>query len=164
MASRFWRVAMVALLIFGTACASNGPVVKFESSASPIRVNDTSQVAIKVENISNLIAFEAHLSFDPNVVEVTGLNNGGFISADFVVQNSFDNTAGTIDFAVAQVNHPPANGDGVLFEIAFQAKAGGKSPILFRPTQAVPEGVLLSDPNGIAIQVTLTDGSISVNE
>ena len=161
---RISRVAILAVLILGTTCAPSGPIIKVEPSVSSLQVNNTALVPVKVENIANLIAFEAHLSFDPNVLEVIQLNNGDFITADFIVQNTFDNTAGTIDYAVAQINRPPANGNGVLFEMVFRAKAHGQSPIRFRETQAAPAGVLLSNPNGTAIQVSLIIGSVSVSE
>ena len=159
-----WQAYVLAVLILRTSCAPSGPAVKVEPSVSALQVNDTALASVKVENIANLTAFEAHLSFDANVLEVIQLNDGGFITADFVVQNTFDNAAGTIDYAVAQINHPPANGNGTLFEIVFRAKAQGKSPILFRETQAASSGLLLSDSNGMAIQVSLSDGNVIVSE
>ena len=83
---------------------------------------------------------------------------------DFIVQKTFDNAAGTIDYAVAQIDRPPANGDGTLFEIVFRAKALGQSPILFRETQAAPRGILLSDSTGAAIQASLVNGRIDVSQ
>ena len=120
------------------------------------------KVPIKVENITNLTAIEIHLSFDSPMLEVVELIDGGFIKADFAVQNTYDNTAGTIDYAVAQINRSPANGSGMLFEIVFRTKASGVSPIRFRGTQAAPAGALLSDSTGTAIQVALTDGNVNV--
>jgi hypothetical protein len=164
LASRTWRVVVLSVLMLGTSCAPSGPMIKVEPSISSIQVNNAALVTAKVENISNLIAVEVHLSFDPNVLEVTELNDGGFIKPDFVIQNTFDNAAGTIDYAVAQINRPPANGSGTLFEIVFRAKARGQSPIRFRETQAAPAGVLLSDSNGVAIQVSSIDGNVNVND
>ena len=164
LASRIWRAGIAVVLILGTACASSGPLIKVEPSVSSIQVNNTALVSANVENIANLIAVEVHLSFDANVLEVTELKDGGFIKADFVIQNTFDNAAGTIDYAVAQINHPPLNGSGTLFEIVFRAKARGQSPIRFRATQAAPAGVLLSDSNGMEIQVSLINGNVKVSD
>jgi len=162
--NRIWRVATLAILILGTSCAPSGPVIKVELSVSSIQNADTTLVVTKVENITNLVAYEVHLSFEPNMLEVMELNDGGFIKPDFVIQNTFDNASGTIDYAVAQINHPPVNGSGTLFEIVFRAKASGQSPIRFRETQAAPAGVLLSDSNGVAIQVSLIDGEVNVSD
>jgi hypothetical protein len=130
------------------------------SPASAVQASEMVKVPIKIENVANLTAVEVHLSFDPAAVEVVELVDGGFVTADFTVQNTFDNTAGTIDYAVAQINRPPASGQGTLFEIVFRAKTGGTTPVRFRGTPAVPSGILLSDANGAAIQVSLADGNI----
>ena len=157
-----WRVSILIMVAMGTSCTPSGPVINVESSKSSLQVNDTTRALVKVENVADLIAFEAHLSFDANVLEVIELNDGGFVKPDFIVQKIFDNSAGTIDYAVAQIDHPPANGSGTLFEIVFRAKAQGISPIRFRETQTDPAGALLSDPNGMAIQVSLTEGNVNV--
>jgi hypothetical protein len=157
-----WRVIALSVVIFGASCKSINTVIKVESPSSTVQVNDTIKVPVKVENIANLTAIEIHLSFNSNVLEVVSLNNGGFVTADFPVQNTFDNTVGTIDYAVAQINHPAAQGSGTLLEIVFRAKAGGDSLINFRSTQATPEGAILSDANGKEIQVSLNNGSVAV--
>jgi hypothetical protein len=162
--SRIRHVVILTVLMLGTSCAPSGPGIKVEPSVSSIQVANTAVVAAKVENIANLIAVEVHLSFDPNVLEVTELKDGDFIKADFVIQNTFDNASGTIDYAVAQIDSPPANGSGMLFEIVFRAKARGQSPIRFRGTAAAPAGVLLSDSNGLAIEVSLIDGNVNVSD
>ena len=160
-------LAFVITLLLATSCASApaatvaDAAIKIDPPASTVQVNDTLKVAVKAENVNNLIAFEAHLAFDPNILEVVELTGDGFVKADFSVQNTFDNAAGTIDYAVAQINRDPAAGSGTLFEIVFRAKAAGAAQIKFRPTDAVPTGMLLSDPNGMAIQVSLLDGSVS---
>lgn len=160
--NRIWRVAVSILLILGTSCTPSLPVITVEPSVLPLQLNHSARASVTVENIADLIAFEVHLSFDANALEVIELDDGGFIAADFIVQNSFDNTVGTIDYAVAQINHPPANGSGTLFEIVFRAKTQGKSPIRFRKTQAAPAGALFSDSHGLAIQVSLINGSVNI--
>ena len=162
--SRILQISILAALILATSCAPAGPVVTIEPSVASLQPNNTARASVTVKNIANLIAFEVHLSFDANVLEVTELNDGGFLKADFIVQKTFDNSAGTIDYAVAQIDHPPANGSGTLLEIVFRAKAQRQSPILFRGTQAAPDGVLFSDSNGTAIQVSLRNGSVDVGQ
>ena len=164
LAGRILQVLIAAVLLTGTSCASSGPVIKVEPSRSSFQANDPVTAFLSVEDIEDLTAFEAHLSFDPNVLEVTELKNGGFIQPDFIIQNTFDNGAGTIDYAVAQIDHPPAKGSGVLFELVLRAKAPGQSPIRFRGTQAAPAGVLLSDPTGMEIPVSLREGIVNVGE
>jgi LysM repeat protein len=161
---RFWLLAilLVAWPAGAPALAQGATVVRVEPAATSVRVNDTFNIFIKVDNIANLTAFELHLSFNPGVLEVTGLTNGGFVLADFTAQNTFDNAAGTIDYAVAQMNRPPAQGNGTLLTIAFRAKANGSSTVATRSTPAAPSGLLLSDQNGMAIQASWQPGTINV--
>ena len=149
--------------LMGTpAFAQGAAAVRVDPSTSSVQANNTTNVAIKADNISNLIAFELHLSFNPSILEVTGLSNGGFVAADFVAQNVFDNAAGTIDYAVAQMNRPPAQGSGTLLNITFRAKAEGSSTVTTRATPAAPSGLILSDANGMAISASWAAGTIDV--
>ena len=168
--SRNWLAIRVWLLVIilavspasAPALAQGATVVRVEPSTQSVQVNDTINVFIKVDNIANLTAFELHLSFNLSVLEVTSVTNGGFIMADFEAQKTFDNTAGTIDYAVAQINRPPAQGSGTLLNITFRAKANGSSTITTRATPAAPSGLLLSDQNGMAIQASWLAGNIDV--
>jgi hypothetical protein len=164
LAIRIWLIlTVVAVSLAGTpAFAQGGTVVRVEPAASSAQVNDTFNLSIRVDNIANLTAFELHLSFNPGVLEVVQVTNGGFVAADFTAQNTFDNAAGTIDYAVAQMNRAPAQGSGTLLSITFRAKSDGSSPVTLRATQAVPSGLLLSDSNGMAIQASWVDGSVNV--
>lgn len=153
---------IAALALVGTAFAQGGTVVKVDPASSTAAVNDMVTVSIKVDNVANLTAAELHLSFDKNVLEVAQLANGGFVVADFTAQNVFDNNAGTIDYAVAQINRPPAAGSGALLNITFRAKANGTSSVAFRGIPAAPTGVILADQNGAAIPATLAPGTVTV--
>ncbi len=161
---RGWLLVIIlgASLAGVPALAQGSAVVRIEPSALTAQVNDTVNIFVKVDNIANLTAFELHLSFNPNVLEVTGMTNGGFVAADFTAQNTFDNAAGTIDYAVAQMNRAPAQGSGTLLNISFRAKANGSSTVTTRATPAAPSGLLLADQNGMAIQASWTPGTINV--
>ncbi|MBI5354699.1 MAG: LysM peptidoglycan-binding domain-containing protein [Chloroflexi bacterium] len=149
-------------LIGTTVFAQSGTVVRVDPVNVSAQVNDNFTVAIKVDNVTNLTAAELHLSFNPAVLEVVGTSNGGFIAADFLAQNLFDNVAGTVDYAVAQMNRPAAQGSGILLNIVFKARGNGISSIALRSTQAVPSGLILSDQNGAAIQASWTNGNANV--
>ncbi len=153
---------LLIIIILTASCTSSNPTIKLEPTASSFQVGDTLKVLVKAENISDLSAIEVHLSFNPLVLEVIEIRDGGFITADFTVQNTFDNTAGTVDYAIAQIDHPPVNGNGTFFEVTFRAKASGDSPILFSGTNAAPSGIILSDSKGNAIEVSISSGNISV--
>jgi hypothetical protein len=145
-----------------TACQPATPVIKVESSSLTIQAGETVNTSVVVENVSDLTAIELHLSFDPVVLEVVEIKNGGFVAEDFVVQNAFDNAAGTIDYAIAQIDSSPVNGTGTVLEVTFRAKNIGFSNIQFKGTDAAPSGVLLSNSDGAAIEITLAGETLTV--
>lgn len=154
---------IVAISLVGApALAQGGTVVRVEPETLSTQVNSNLNLAVKVDNITNLAAIELHLSFNPNVLEVVQITNGGFVAADFIAQNVFDNATGTIDYAIAQLNRSPAQGSGTLLNITFRAKANGTSLVALRSTQAAPSGLLLSDSNGLSIQASWVNGNITV--
>jgi len=155
-------IILIASLSGAPALAQGAAAVRVDPSTSSVQVNDTVSICIKVDNIANLTAFELHLSFNPAVLEVTSLTNGGFVAADFTAQNIFDNTAGTIDYAIAQLNRPPVQGSGTLLCISSRAKAVGSSQVTTRATPAAPDGFILSDQNGMAIPASWQPGTINV--
>lgn len=163
-AIRIWlALIVIATSLMGKpAFAQSATVVRVDPSTLSAQVNDRVNLSIKVDNIANLSGIELHLSFNQSVLEVIEVTNGGFVAADFTAQNIFDNAAGTIDYAVAQMNRAPAQGSGTLLNIAFRAKANGNSAVTLRGTQAVPSGLLLSDSNGMAIQASWVNGSVNV--
>lgn len=158
--------AVLALLVL-TACgtgttANDGPALNLLASSNSVKVGETFVLSLQAEGVSGLTAFEAHLSFDPALLEVVSIQPGGFVQPDFIVQNIFDNTAGTIDYAAAQFSQPAAQGSGALLVIEFRARVSGKSVIGFRGTPAAPEGALLANTEGDAIPVSLGQMSVSV--
>jgi len=151
-------VVILAGLFAGLAVAQGGALVRIDPASSSVGPNETLNVAVKVDNVTNLGAFELHLQFDPNVLQVTQLTHGGFTTAEYVLQTTFDNAAGAIDYSSQQVNAPGVSGSGTLLTITFQTKGGGVSPISFR----APQGVILGDATGAVIAADTTPGSVTV--
>jgi len=138
--------------------------VRLDPVASSARVNDVGKVCVKVDNVGKLSGFEIHLSFNPGVLEAKSLANGGFVVADLTSQNTFDNTAGTIDYAASQKNRFPAMGSGTLLCVVFRAKAEGTSTVTTRATPGTPSGLILTDPNGTGIPFSWAAGTIYVEK
>jgi hypothetical protein len=159
----FWLVLVgLLVLFFLPACTTTEPALRLTPDSSSAKVGQLLTITLQAENVSGLIAAEAHLAFDPTILEVVSIQHGSFLQPDFVVQNVFDNTAGTIDYAVAQLNRSAAEGSGALLVIEFRAKAGGDASIGFRSTPAATEGALLADADGSPIQVSLGESNVSV--
>ena len=152
-----------ALVLASSAAAQGSATVRVDPATVTVAPGQAFTLSIKVDNVTNLSAFEIHLAFDPAILQVAQAANGGLVSADFIAQNTADNNGGTIDYAVAQINKPAVNGNGTLMTINFTAKAAGTSQITFRGTPAAPAGVILADPNGLAIAATLQTGAVTVS-
>jgi LysM repeat protein len=125
----------------------------------------TTEVAIRIENVTRLYGAEVHLIFDPNYLEIQDadpdkpgvqLQTGSFPASDFVVQNQADNVQGTVDYAVTQLApREPVDGGGVLATITVKTKGEGTSRLAFT-------GAKLANPDGQQIPVETLDGELVV--
>jgi LysM repeat protein len=155
-------LSLGSLFHYTAAEAQAGTVLRVEPGTFSTQLNETFDAFIRIENVSGLAAYEIHLAFNPAVLEVVELANGGFLVADFTVQNTFDNTAGTIDYAIAQLNANPTDGSGALLRIKFRGKANGVSDLSLRSLPAAPGGILLATVNGSAVPFTWAGATFSV--
>ena len=144
---------------------ADGALVSLSPSSSQVNVGATTSVDIRVASVTSLYGAEIHLTFNPALLEVVDSDSGtagvqiqpgAFLSADFTAQNTVDQSAGKIDFAVAQMPpNQPVSGDGVLATIILKGKADGSSNLDF-------VSVILSDRDGMAIGVGTQGGSVTV--
>jgi len=150
-------LVLATLPLAGSVFAQGATVVRIDPATTTLAVNQIVTVSVKIDNVTNLFGAEVHLAFNPNVLEVIDadqgqagvqISNGGMLQPDAVGQNTADNTLGTIDFGIAQINRAGVNGSGTLAIISFKGKAPGTSPITFRGIQSSPTGANLSDVNG----------------
>jgi hypothetical protein len=112
-----------------------------------IPLNGTDTVDLTVTDVEDLYGISLELEFDPAIVEVVSITPGSCPSPDFVVQNSFDNTLGKINYDVTALSpSAPCSGNGVIATVEFKGKAIAVSPLNF-------VNWLLSDKNGFAIPV-----------
>ncbi|MFN2221831.1 MAG: cohesin domain-containing protein [Candidatus Promineifilaceae bacterium] len=133
--------------------------------AASILVSDTLTVNIVVSDVVDLYGAELALAFDPAIVAVVDDNPGlagvqitpgSCPEANFVAQNTADNGAGTIHYAVTSLAPAaPCSGTGIIASVTFQGLAPGTSLISFTTW-------LLSDSDIQPIATTVTSGSLAV--
>ncbi len=109
-----------------------------------------------------IVAVQDDISFQPGIQVTPGpLLGSGFY---FMLQNTADNSTGTIRFIISQL-HPtppavcppsPTPCSGVLLTIRFAGLANGSSPVNFTMHT-------LGNPNGWEILSTATNGTINVS-
>jgi hypothetical protein len=163
-----WIVlALCSLVLTGFAWHIIQPqtMLKVNPPTLRMRVRQTAQVSLMIDQVTNLYGIELHLRFDPESLQVLDANPdqdgiqiepGALPSPDFVVLNSVDNQRGTIDYAATQLQpRAPGEGEGVVARITFQAKQVTDSEIQF-------EQLLLADTNGKNIDATTQSGQVRV--
>ena len=151
----------LALPVFAAA-----PSVSLGNGVLELSVGQSVPLPVRVADVQDLYGFEMHLRFDPAVVQVADSDPGtsgvqvapgDFLSADFVVQNRADNQAGTIDFAVTQLNpSEPKSGSGTLFTVYFQGIAADKT------SRAEAANGAFATRDAVPIEVSIAGAEIKV--
>ena len=95
-------------------------------------------VSATIENAQNVYALSFNLAFNPKVLKLMEVQNGGFLSGDgkiIALAPRIENETGQ---AVVSITRPPESsgmsGNGVLLNLAFETLAAGTSSVSF--TQA----------------------------
>ncbi len=142
--------------------------VYVDPGSSTATTCSTQMIAIQVQDVVDLTGYHLEVSFDPTVIEVTGVVNGDFLAppgenALYEPTNEIDNVNGLIRFGMVQQgdgtgNPIPKSGDGVLIEITLHALV---------PNQTSPIDIdsenssLVNWPDVQAIEFTAADGVVT---
>jgi len=109
--------------------------VKLTPSSTEIVSGSRIRVAANIENAQNAYAFSFNLAFNPKVLKLVEVENGGFLSNDgkiIALAPRIENDSGQ---AVVSITRPPessgVSGSGSLIHLVFEAVAPGISPISF---------------------------------
>jgi len=93
------------------------------------------RVAATIENAQNAYAFSLNVGFNPKILKLMEVENGGFLSSDgkiVALAPRIDNETGE---AVVSMSRPPESsgmaGNGDLIHLVFEAVAPGISQISF---------------------------------
>jgi len=162
-------LAIMTTMWANGAFAQSGALIKIVPNQATISVGQTVEMAVQVENISNLYGIEMLIAFDQNLLEVVDADPnkpGTQISAGEFLRGGLEgaNTVmdGTIDYAMQQVSpNSPASGNGTLMRIVFKGIGSGTVDIRI-------DDLNLSDQAGQGIgsafhsaQITVQAGSVN---
>ncbi len=128
---------MIALLLvfgmvgFQGARAQTGVTLSFDPAAIVATTCGEVELSLVVADVpesSPLTAFHLEVTFDPSVVEVISVENGGFLQGDLLEEpsNNLGNDSGRLIWGVAQEavagENAPRSGSGSLIKITLKAK------------------------------------------
>lgn len=143
-----WALVIIPLSAF----ASPIPVVSL-SPASPFSVmaGNTLAVTVSIGSATDLSAYQFDISFDPTVLQATGVTEGPFLTSggsSFFDPGVIDNGAGSINDILNTLIGitPGVSGSGNLFSISFDVLASASTSI------ALTEATLLDSTGNLIIQ------------
>ena len=128
--------------------AASGATLTLVADKATANAGDEVKVGVNVSGVQDLYGADVRLQFDPSRLEVVDANPGvpgvqievgKFLDPSsgkgFVAQNSADNGAGRISYAVTLLSPaPPAKDAGTLATITFKAKQSGSVNVGFMST------------------------------
>lgn len=120
--------------------------VRFDPSDLQVGQGQVEEVNVIVENANDIYGIDLRAEFDPKQIEIVDtdpakdgvqMRPGTFIKPDFLVRNEADNSAGTLQYVITQVNPtPPATGSGIVLTILVRGKKqGASSPFTINSVQ-----------------------------
>lgn len=124
---------------------TNPTVVGFTPQPLTLYLDAPSQVAVIIQDVQDLYAFDVTVQYDPNVLEVIDaapgapgiqISQGDFLDKGMTVINRVDEEAGMIQYAATQLNPAQAKeGSGVLLVISLRGKKEGTTTLTFANIQ-----------------------------
>lgn len=142
------------------------PLVRPEWPTLEVGAGQIESLRLVLENAHDVYGIDVRATFDPAVIEIVDADPdsegvqmmpGHFPQPDFLVRNTGDNAAGTLQYVATQVNPtPPANGKGLIFSVHLRGKT------LDRQSVFTVEFVDIVDREGRKLSVRSQSASIQV--
>jgi general secretion pathway protein D len=105
----------------------------FEPAMTTLKPGDTATIGLAISNVNDLYSIPLMLHFDPSVVQVEEVRNGGFLSGGTqevaIVQRIDQQRGEVVVSATRQPNTPGVNGTGTVLGFVLRAVGPGTSKI-----------------------------------
>jgi general secretion pathway protein D len=109
------------------------PQLHFDPATVPLKQGETTTVGLSVANVNDLYSIPLLIHYNPAVVQVEEVRNGGFLSGgtqDIAIVQRIDQQKGELVVsATRQPNTPGVNGSGTLLGIVVRGVAPGTSTL-----------------------------------
>jgi hypothetical protein len=172
---RRWRLYALVLVIVSLLWGYLSPPLAWGQNSNvtlsvmpsslEVTAGQTIDMAVAVQEVTNLYGFDIVLGYDPAVVEVVDLDPdldgiqlalGLFLDPGFVIFNQADNSLGQLRLVMTQLSPSEAkSGDGNLIVIRFRALQAGETPLLLIAAE-------LAERSGATFAPQVIDGQLSV--
>ncbi|MGC1375586.1 MAG: DNRLRE domain-containing protein [Anaerolineales bacterium] len=105
-----------------TPAPAGSVVLAIVPAATTVNIGQSFSLTVQVQAGSQQVdGAAAYLNFDPAYLQVVSMSSGTTLPV--VIQNSYDNTAGRIDYAAGKLSSPYPSGSFTLVTINFTARA-----------------------------------------
>jgi hypothetical protein len=98
-----------------------------------LKPGDTTTLGLAISNVTDLYSIPLLIHYDPAVVQVEEVRNGGFLSGgtqEIAIVQRIDSQRGEVVVsATRQPNTPGVNGSGTLLGIVVRGVAPGKTAL-----------------------------------
>ena len=156
---RMIKLAVVSALFLVSICAAT---VSVSPAVQDVSVGQSFTLDVAVTDVTDLLAWQLDLGFDPTVVHAVSMEDGPFLTsngdATFSIAGDIDNVAGTVANSESIIIGSVAgvSGSGVIATFHFIAVANGTSPITIFNTTFL-------DSFGQGMEFDVATGSVNVS-
>ncbi len=141
------------------ASTSQNATLGFQPAASTLKVGETATIGVTVQNVQDLYSIPMLLQFNPAVVSIEDVRQGGFLSGgtqEVAIVERVDKERGqAIISATRMPNTPGVSGSGTLVGIVVKGIAPGNSQLSIVQVNA-------KDSQQRPIQVVTGEASVKV--
>jgi general secretion pathway protein D len=129
------QAAPVAAVAPGAAnpSASQNTALRFEPGAAALKTGETTTIGVTVQNVQDLYSIPMLLQFNPAVISIEDVRQGGFLSGgtqEVAIVERVDKERGqAIISATRMPNTPGVSGSGTLVGIVVKGLAPGNSQL-----------------------------------
>ncbi len=139
--------------------ASQNASLQFEPGSAALKVGETSTIGVTVQNVQDLYSIPMLLQFNPAVISIEDVRQGGFLSGgtqEVAIVERVDKARGqAIISATRMPNTPGVSGSGTLVGIVVKGVAPGNSQLSIVQVNA-------KDSQQRPIQVVTSEATVRV--
>jgi len=119
---------------------SQGARLRFDPSTVSLKPGETTTISVVADNVQDLFSIPVLLQYDPKVISVEQVSQGGFLSGgtqEIALVQRVDKDRGQAVISATRMPHTPGvNGTGTLFGIQIRAIAPGQTNLSIVQTNA----------------------------